>query len=34
VEPGRVLEALRLIGVPADGPEPVGAVPVAGGVVR
>jgi ADP-heptose:LPS heptosyltransferase len=34
VQPGRVLEALRLLGVPADGPEPVGAVPVAGGVAR
>ncbi|WKU02393.1 HAD-IIIA family hydrolase [Micromonospora soli] len=34
VEPGRVLEALRLLGVPADAPEPVGAVRVTGGVVR
>ncbi|MFE9693349.1 HAD-IIIA family hydrolase [Micromonospora sp. NPDC005806] len=34
VEPGRVLEALRLLGVPADAPEPVGAVPVPGGVMR
>ncbi|MCW3844177.1 HAD-IIIA family hydrolase [Micromonospora yasonensis] len=35
LEPGRVLEALRLLGVPADAPEPVvGAVPVPGGVAR
>ncbi|MCW3817510.1 HAD-IIIA family hydrolase [Micromonospora sp. DR5-3] len=34
VEPGRVLEALRLLGVPADAPEPVGALPMAGGVAR
>ncbi len=34
VEPGRVLEALRLLGVPADAPAPVGAVPVPGGVAR
>ncbi|MGV9804510.1 HAD-IIIA family hydrolase [Micromonospora chersina] len=32
VEPGRVLEALRLLGVPADAPEPLVTVP--GGVVR
>ncbi|WP_436799003.1 HAD-IIIA family hydrolase [Micromonospora fulviviridis] len=31
VEPGRVLEALRLLGVPADAPEPLVTVP--GGVV-
>ncbi|WP_197087499.1 HAD-IIIA family hydrolase [Micromonospora sp. HK10] len=34
VEPGRVLEALRLLGVPAGVPEPLGGVPVTGGVGR
>ncbi|MFR9775285.1 HAD-IIIA family hydrolase [Micromonospora sp. MS34] len=34
VEPGRVLEALRLLGVPADAAEPVGVGPVPGGVAR
>ncbi|MFU8875147.1 HAD-IIIA family hydrolase [Micromonospora sp. SL4-19] len=37
VEPGRVLEALRLLGVPADASEPVvawPAVPATGGVMR